>query len=64
MIAIGPGLGKNSRVKEILTGVLGESWLPLVLDADALNLIAGDMSLQIRTADQGKAGRAYGFDAP
>ncbi len=58
VIAIGPGLGKNSRVKEILTGVLGESWLPLVLDADALNLIAGDMSLQIRTADQGKAGRA------
>jgi yjeF C-terminal region, hydroxyethylthiazole kinase-related/yjeF N-terminal region len=57
VIAIGPGLGKNSRVKEILTGVLGESWLPLVLDADALNLIAGDMSLQIRTADQGKAGR-------
>lgn len=57
VIAIGPGLGKNSRVKEILTGVLSESRLPLVLDADALNLIAGDMSLQILTADQGKAGR-------
>lgn len=58
VIAIGPGLGKNSRVKEILSGVLEESSLPLVLDADALNLIAGDMSLQILTADQGKAGRA------
>lgn len=57
VIAIGPGLGKNSRVKEILTGVLGELRLPLVLDADALNLIAGDMSLQILTADQGKTGR-------
>lgn len=58
VIAIGPGLGKNSRVKEILTGVLTESNLPIVLDADALNLIAGDMRLQILTADQGKAGRA------
>lgn len=58
VIAIGPGLGKNSRVKEILTGVLAETSLPVVLDADALNLIAGDMSLQILTADQGKAGRA------
>jgi len=58
VIAIGPGLGKNSRGKEILSGVLAESSLPLVLDADALNLIAGDMSLQILTADQGKAGRA------
>ncbi|MDE6517934.1 MAG: NAD(P)H-hydrate dehydratase, partial [Acetatifactor sp.] len=57
VIAIGPGLGKNSRVKAILTGVLTESCLPLVLDADALNLIAGDMSLQILTADQGKTGR-------
>lgn len=58
VIAIGPGLGKNSRVKEILTGVLTECRLPLVLDADALNLIAGDMSLQILTADQGKTGRS------
>lgn len=58
VIAIGPGLGKNSRVKDILTGVLTECRLPLVLDADALNLIAGDMSLQILTADQGKTGRS------
>ncbi len=55
--AIGPGLGKSSRAKEILEGVLRESRLPLVLDADALNLIAGDMSLQLLTADQGKSGR-------
>lgn len=57
VVVIGPGLGKNSRVKEILAGVLAESSLPLVLDADALNLIAGDMGLQILTADQGKTGR-------
>lgn len=57
VIAIGPGLGKSARAREILTGVFQESRLPLVLDADALNLIAGDMSLQILAAGQGKAGR-------
>lgn len=57
VIAIGPGLGKSARTKEILTGVIRESRLPLVLDADALNLIAGDMSLQILVAGQGKEGR-------
>lgn len=57
VIAIGPGLGKCTRTKELLTGVLRESRLPLVLDADALNLIAGDMSLQILVAGQGKEGR-------
>lgn len=57
VIAIGPGLGKNTFVKELLTGVLKESKHPVVLDADALNIIADDMSLQILIADQGKAGR-------
>lgn len=57
VIAIGPGLGKSARTKEILAGVIRESRLPLVLDADALNLIAGDMSLQILVAGQGKEGR-------
>lgn len=57
VIAIGPGLGKCTRTKELLTGVIRESRLPLVLDADALNLIAGDMSLQILVAGQGKEGR-------
>lgn len=57
VIAIGPGLGKCIQTKDILAGVIRESRLPLVLDADALNLIAGDMSLQILVAGQGKEGR-------
>ena len=56
--AIGSGLGRNAVGKGILTGLLAESCLPLVLDADALNLIAGDMSLQILAAGQGEAGRS------
>lgn len=57
VIAIGPGLGRSTLAQEILAGVIRESRLPLVLDADALNLIAGDMGLQILAAGQGKEGR-------
>lgn len=57
VIAIGPGLGRSAKARELLAGVIRESRLPLVLDADALNLIAGDMSLQISAAGQGKEGR-------
>jgi NAD(P)H-hydrate epimerase len=39
VIAIGPGLGRDSWARSLLEVVLG-SRLPLVLDADALNLLA------------------------
>ena len=55
--AVGPGLGRGRRAREILEGILRESRLPLVLAADALNLIAGDMGLQLLVAEQGKSGR-------
>ncbi|MCI9071547.1 MAG: NAD(P)H-hydrate dehydratase [Lachnospiraceae bacterium] len=58
VVAIGPGLGRNAGRKEILAGLLAKSRLPLVLDADALNLIAGDMGLQILAAGQGETGRS------
>lgn len=58
VIATGPGLGRSAQAQEILTEVIRESRLPLLLDADAINLIAGDMSLQILAAGQGKEGRA------
>ena len=41
VIAVGPGLGQNQWAKGLFTRVL-ESNLPLVLDADALNLLAED----------------------
>jgi hydroxyethylthiazole kinase-like uncharacterized protein yjeF len=40
VIAIGPGLGQSAWARTMLEAVLGTSDLPLVVDADALNLIA------------------------
>lgn len=45
VIAIGPGLGTSDKAKEILTQALIHS-PQLVIDADAINLIAGDTDLQ------------------
>lgn len=41
-IAAGPGLGVEARVKELVDRLLLEAKVPLVLDADALNVLAGD----------------------
>ena len=42
VIAAGPGLGTNSAVSEVIRGLLEGTEVPLVLDADALNVIAAD----------------------
>lgn len=43
--AVGPGLGKSPEAKAILRNVLRDFHKPLVVDADALNLISEDSSL-------------------
>lgn len=42
-IVIGPGLGKSARGKTLVKKILGDSELPVLLDADALNIFAGDL---------------------
>jgi len=44
VLAIGPGLGQGTRAHALLQAALAAS-CPLVLDADALNLLAGDPDL-------------------
>lgn len=44
-IGIGPGLGTGNSQKALLKHILKNAHCPLVLDADALNIIAGDKSL-------------------
>ena len=44
-ICIGPGMGKHKRTKEFLHDMLKEINVPLVLDADALNIIAENKDL-------------------
>ena len=53
-VGIGPGLGKSEAARALLGKVLG-SGPPLVLDADALNLIAEDSALAaaLRARDGG-----------
>jgi NAD(P)H-hydrate epimerase len=38
---VGPGLGQSPELADVVLGILGGTATPLVLDADALNLLAG-----------------------
>lgn len=70
-LAVGPGLGQSSAARGWLETALG-STLPLLLDADALNLISADPGLAERvraratptllTPHPGEAGRLLGVD--
>jgi ADP-dependent NAD(P)H-hydrate dehydratase / NAD(P)H-hydrate epimerase len=40
LLAIGPGLGQEPSAEEFLLGLIEKTRLPLVLDADALNILA------------------------
>ena len=44
VIAVGPGLGTSMSVSALVQGLVERSPLPLVLDADALNVFAADPS--------------------
>ena len=45
-IGIGPGIGQAKETKEALTHLMNTSTKPLILDADALNIIGADKTLQ------------------
>ena len=57
VIAIGPGLGMGDGAGLSLECVLDKSRLPLVMDADALNLLAANETLQEKVIRQGAEGR-------
>ena len=42
VIAVGPGLGTGGGAATLVRGLLDQATVPLVLDADALNVLAGD----------------------
>ncbi len=45
VILTGPGLGKSEESVSVLRTVIAGAKVPIVIDADALNIISGDMSL-------------------
>ena len=55
--AVGPGLGQGGGARALIAALLESSSIPLVLDADALNLIAADAALLALLSAQGRAGR-------
>ncbi|MBV6417243.1 MAG: Bifunctional NAD(P)H-hydrate repair enzyme Nnr [Steroidobacteraceae bacterium] len=65
VVAIGPGLGRSAWAWEVL-GVTVAAGKPLVVDADALNILADDPSLRadswILTPHPGEAGRLLGVE--
>ncbi|MEE8428422.1 MAG: NAD(P)H-hydrate dehydratase [Gammaproteobacteria bacterium] len=65
VVAVGPGLGQSTWASQLLCQVLDHR-KPLVVDADALNLLAQDRSDQeewVLTPHPGEAGRLLGSDA-
>jgi NAD(P)H-hydrate epimerase len=41
VLAIGPGIGQNAETVKFVTGLLAATKIPAVIDADALNILAG-----------------------
>lgn len=58
VIAIGPGMGKGDKALRMLERVLQESSLPLLMDADALNLLSEQPRLRRLAGEQGAGGRS------
>jgi ADP-dependent NAD(P)H-hydrate dehydratase / NAD(P)H-hydrate epimerase len=65
VLAVGPGLGRGDWGRGLLARLL-ETGLPMVVDADALNLLAGEpvhRETWVLTPHPGEAGRLLGTDA-
>ena len=46
VIVLGPGIGQGETAKAMVETILSESYVPVILDADALNLLAADPKLK------------------
>lgn len=56
-ILIGPGIGQEETARKLLRYVVLQSELPLVIDADGINILAGDSGLQDAIAGREKQKR-------
>lgn len=46
-LAVGPGLGQNPELYTLLREILNQARVPLVIDADALNVLASDLHILV-----------------
>lgn len=70
-IAIGPGTGQGEGTREFVLGAVREIELPMVIDADALNALAGDLDVvrgrkaaTVLTPHPGEMARLTGLPTP
>jgi ADP-dependent NAD(P)H-hydrate dehydratase / NAD(P)H-hydrate epimerase len=54
VLAIGPGLGQSAETAKFVMGLLANSHVPAVIDADALNLLAGKSAQIAKFSKKGK----------
>jgi NAD(P)H-hydrate epimerase len=54
VLAVGPGLGQSADTAKFVTGLLDETQIPAVVDADALNILAGKKALLAKLSKKGK----------
>jgi NAD(P)H-hydrate epimerase len=47
--AVGPGLGSDEEAAAVVRGIVSAARVPLVLDADALNVLAGDLQPLVKS---------------
>lgn len=69
-VAIGPGLSQHAETRRLVRSLIAEETLPMVIDADGINAIAGDLSVLrkkrapvILTPHPGEMGRLLGKPA-
>jgi len=58
VLAIGPGLGQRAETVQFVAELLTATQMPVVVDADALNMLAADPELLASVAEMAKAGRS------
>lgn len=51
-VLIGPGMGRSERAMQMLTFVLSDATLPIVIDADALNLLSEEPALLLKPHEE------------
>ena len=54
VLAIGPGMGQSAETAKFLMGLLAKTEIPAVIDADALNILAGKQSQIAKFSKKGK----------
>ena len=57
VLAVGPGLGQRGETTEFVVALIRETKMPLVIDADGLNILAADRSLLADVAKMAQGGR-------